>query len=149
MQKHKLLSKSSNLFNDFEQNAISSINQGRNSVVTRQNLPAFNSKTILPTSNPHAKFKENRSKMLKKEGENEFITSIKGHNLFVIDEIYPSAIPNHSFVISTLVQSLKKIGKNLFNIESGNEALMDGQADVRTDRRTDGRTDGGHSNANL
>ena len=60
--------------------------------------------------------------------------------LDLIDEIYPSTIQNHSFLISTLIQSLKKIGQEMLKIESGNEALTDGHTDVRTD---------GHSNANF
>ena len=43
--------------------------------------------------------------------------------LDLIDEIYPSSIPNHSFLISTLIQSLKKIGQKMLKIESGNEFL--------------------------
>ena len=43
--------------------------------------------------------------------------------LDLIDEIYSSSIPNHSFIISTLIQSLKKIGKKIIKIESGNEFL--------------------------
>ena len=41
----------------------------------------------------------------------------------LIDEIYPSSIPNHSFLLLTLIQSLKKIGKKMLKIESGNELL--------------------------
>ena len=73
--------------------------------------------------------------MLKIESGNEFLTSIKGNNSGLIDEIYPSTIPNHSFLISTLIQSLKKIGQKLLKIESGNEALTDGQTDGRTLKR--------------
>ena len=43
--------------------------------------------------------------------------------LDLIDEIYSSSIPNHSFIISTLIQSLKKIGQKMLKIESGNKFL--------------------------
>ena len=36
-------------------------------------------------------------------------------------EIYPSTIPNQSLPVSTNMQSLKKIGKKLLKLESGNE----------------------------
>ena len=39
-------------------------------------------------------------------------------------KIYPSAIPEHSFTISTLIPSLKKIGKGMPKIESENQFLM-------------------------
>ena len=54
----------------------------------------------------------------------------------LIDEIYPSTIPNHSFLISTLIHSLKKIGQKMLKIESGNKALTDGQTDGQTDTQT-------------
>ena len=38
-------------------------------------------------------------------------------------KIYPSAIPKHSFTISTLIPSLKKIGKGMQKIESENQLL--------------------------
>ena len=41
----------------------------------------------------------------------------------LIEEIYPSSIQNHS-LISTLIQSLKKIGQKMIKIERGNEFLM-------------------------
>ena len=50
--------------------------------------------------------------MPKIESENQFITSIKGHNSVLFVEIYPSALPRHYFSISTLIPSLKKISKN-------------------------------------
>ena len=36
-------------------------------------------------------------------------------------EIYPSTIPNKSLLVSTHMQSLKKIGQKLLKLESGNE----------------------------
>ena len=73
--------------------------------------------------------------MLKIESGNNFLTSIKDHNSGLIDEIYPSTIPNYSFLISTLIQSLKKMGQKMLKIESGNEALTDGCTDGRTLKR--------------
>ena len=88
--------------------------------------------------------KKIRQKIFETESGNEFLTSIKGHNLF--DGICPSTIPSDSFLISTLIQSLKKIGQKMLKIESGNEALTDGL--TQTDRWTDERKDG-HLNANF
>ena len=39
------------------------------------------------------------------------------------NKIYTSAIPEHSFTISTLIPSLKKIGKGMPKIESENQFL--------------------------
>ena len=47
----------------------------------------------------------------------------KGYNSVLIVKIYLSAIPEHSFTISTLIQSLKKIGKGMPKIESENQFL--------------------------
>ena len=44
-------------------------------------------------------------------------------NLYLFVEIYPSAIPRHYFSISTLIPSLKKIGKKMPKIESENKFL--------------------------
>ena len=43
--------------------------------------------------------------------------------LDLIDAIYPSTTPNHFFLISTLIKSLKKISQKMLKIESGNEFL--------------------------
>ena len=43
--------------------------------------------------------------------------------LDLIDAIYPSTIPNHFFLISTLTQSLKKICQKKLKTESGNKLL--------------------------
>ena len=48
--------------------------------------------------------------------------------LDLTDEIYSSSIPNHSFLISTLIQSLKKIGQKMIKIGSGNEFLTPSRA---------------------
>ena len=47
----------------------------------------------------------------------------KADNIFRTNKIYPSAILEHSFTISTLIPSLKKIGKGLPKIESENQFL--------------------------
>ena len=56
-------------------------------------------------------------------------------NLFA--KIYPSAIPEHPFPISTLIAILKKNGFKMPQAESETDALMD----RRTDGQTNGRTD--------
>ena len=61
-----------------------------------------------------------------------FFTSIKGHNSVGYKQISPSAIPNHSSLISMSMQSLKKIGQKLFKFESGNEVLADRRMDTQT-----------------
>ena len=40
------------------------------------------------------------------------------------DIFYPAAIPKHTFPISTLMQSLKKIGQKMARIESINKFLI-------------------------
>ena len=49
---------------------------------------------------------------------------VRGREIAVPFRLYPSTIPNHFFIISTLIQSLKKIGQKLLKLESGNELLM-------------------------
>ena len=61
--------------------------------------------------------------MIKVESETNFERQSRAITLDLIDEIYPSTIPNHSFLMSTLIQSLKKIGQKMLKIESGNEFL--------------------------
>ena len=39
-------------------------------------------------------------------------------------EMYPSTFPNQSLPVSTNMQSLKKIGKKLLELESGNKKKM-------------------------
>ena len=43
--------------------------------------------------------------------------------MYLFVKIYPSAIPGHSFPTSTLIPSLKKIGKGMPKIESENQFL--------------------------
>ena len=57
------------------------------------------------------------------DSENIFLSSIKAITLYLFVKIYPSAIPEHSFTISTLIPSLKKIGKGMPKIESENQFL--------------------------
>ena len=56
--------------------------------------------------------------------------------LYLFAKIYPSATLGHSFPISTIIASLKKISYKMLPAESKNNALMDGQ----TYRQTDGWT---------
>ena len=47
----------------------------------------------------------------------------RAKTLYLVIKIYPSAIPEHSFTISTLIPRLKKIGKGMPKIESENQFL--------------------------
>ena len=53
--------------------------------------------------------------------ENHFET--RAITLYLSVEIHPSAIPRHCFSISTLIPSLKKIGKKMLKLESENKFL--------------------------
>ena len=63
------------------------------------------------------------------------LTSNKGHNAVQNWQRKPIAIPNHSSLITMSMQSLKKIGQKLLELESGNEALTDGRIDTQMVRR--------------
>ena len=52
------------------------------------------------------------------------------------DDIHTSTIPNYPFQISTLLQNLKKIGRQMPKIESGKEGQTDTMTDGRTPKRT-------------
>ena len=65
-------------------------------------------------------------KMPKIESENQFVMSVKGRNSVLLAKIYPSAISGHSFPISTLIASLKKIGWKMLSAESENDVLTNG-----------------------
>ena len=97
---------------------IYNVNQGHNSVLICRNLSICNTKTLLFNINSDTQFEENRQKMSKIESENKFLTSIKGYNSVLLVKIYRSAIREHSFTISTLIRSLKKIGIGMPKIES-------------------------------
>ena len=60
-----------------------------------------------------------------------FLHQSRAITLLFIAEFSPFAIPNHSSPISMSMQNLKKIGQKLLKLESGNEALMDGQTDTQ------------------
>ena len=49
------------------------------------------------------------------------IFQIKGHNSILFDKIKRYAIPKHSFLISTLMQSLARIDQIMLKIEHGNQ----------------------------
>ena len=55
--------------------------------------------------------------------------------MYLFAKIYPSAIPGHSFPISTLIASLKKLVKKMLPAKSENHALTDGRTDARMDTR--------------
>ena len=70
--------------------------------------------------------------------------------MYLFVKTYPSAISKHSFTISTLIPSLKKISKGMPKIESENQFLMSIKgrnyvlicpAESENDALTDGRTD--------
>ena len=54
--------------------------------------------------------------------ENHFET--RAITLYLFVKMYPSVIPRHYFSISTLIPSLKKIGKKMLKLESENKFLM-------------------------
>ena len=58
-----------------------------------------------------------------------FLHQSRAITLLFINKFSPFAIQNHSSPISMSMQSLKKIGQKLLKLESGNEALTDGQTD--------------------
>ena len=53
-----------------------------------------------------------------------FYRQSRAITLYLFVKIYPSVIPENSFTISTLIPSLKKIGKGMPKIESENQFLM-------------------------
>ena len=66
--------------------------------------------------------KENHFEIPKRV-KKQFKTSITPITKYLFVEIYPSAILKHYFSISTLIPSLKKIGKKMPKIESENKFL--------------------------
>ena len=57
--------------------------------------------------------------------KNIFLHQSRAITLLFINEFSPFAIPNHSFLISMPMQSLKKIGQKLLKLESRHEVLTD------------------------
>ena len=55
--------------------------------------------------------------------ENMILQCPKRYGPLPTDTLYPSTIPNHFFLISTLIKSLKKICQKMLKIESGNKFL--------------------------
>ena len=53
--------------------------------------------------------------------KNTFLHQSRAITLLFINEFRPFAIPDHSFLISMSMQSLKKIGQKLLKLESGND----------------------------
>ena len=99
--------------------------KGHNSGLNRRNLPIYNPKPLLPNINSYTKFEENRSQNAQdRERKQIFNVNQGSFTLDLIDEICPSTIPNHSFLISTIIQSLKKISQKMLKIESGTEFLI-------------------------
>ena len=77
--------------------------------------------------NAYTKFYQSQPFVLKILRKNTFLHQSRTITLLLINKFSPFAIPNHSFLISMSMQSLKKIGQNLLKLESGNEALTDGR----------------------
>ena len=67
--------------------------------------------------------------MSKIESEIHFKRQSRAITLYLFAKIYPSRIPRHSFPISTLIASLKKIGKKMLQAKSENDGLTDGGTD--------------------
>ena len=74
-----------------------------------------------------SKLEDNRPKCTRWSTETNFLHESRAITLCLFDEIYPATIPNHSYQISTRIQSLKKICQEMLKIESGNEVVTDGQ----------------------
>ena len=75
-----------------------------------------------------------RSKTTEVEPETTFLYQSKAITLLFINKFSLFRIPNHFSPIPMSMQSLKKIGPKLLNLESRNEALTDGRTDKRKDR---------------
>ena len=71
--------------------------------------------------NAYTKIHQNSTICSEDIEEKHIFTSIKGHNSVLKNEFSPFAIPNHSSLVSMSMQSLKKIGKKLLKLESGND----------------------------
>ena len=66
-------------------------------------------------------FIKNHPFVLKILRKNTFLHQSMAIALLLINEFSPFAIPNHSSLISKSMQSLKKIGEKLHNLESRND----------------------------
>ena len=75
--------------------------------------------------NAYTKFYQNSSICSEDIEEKHILHKPRAITLLFINEFSPFAIPNHSFLISVSMQSLKKISQKLLKLESGNEALTD------------------------
>ena len=102
------------------------------SIKGHNSIEKFGKISCVSHNTAYTKFHQNPS--ICSQEEKHIFTSIKGHNSVFINEYSPSAIPNHSSLISMFTQSLKKIGQKLLKLESGNEVL--------TDRGTDRHSNG-------
>ena len=119
---HKLIHKILNI------NKILASIKGHNSVKNWPKITCIRNNMDLVFINAYTKFYQNSS-ICSEDIEEKHILHQSRAKTVVYKEFCPFAIPNHSFPISMSMQSLKKIGQKLLQLESGNEAL--------TDRRTD------------
>ena len=66
--------------------------------------------------------------------KNTFLHQSRAIALLFINKFSPNAIPNYTSAISMSMQSLKKIGQKLLELETGNEAPTDGRTDRHSKR---------------
>ena len=71
--------------------------------------------------NAYTKFYQNSSICSEDTEEKHILHQSRAITLLFINEFSPFAIPNHSFLISMSMQSLKKTGQKLLKLESGND----------------------------
>ena len=90
------------------------------------NYPTCNPIPLLSDTNVYAKFEENRYKGTKvrawKRSAKHFWHTSRAITLLFQNEISPFAIPYHSSPIAMSMQSVKKIGTKVLQLEHGNEA---------------------------
>ena len=90
--------------------------KGHNSVENWQKIICIRHNMDLVFINTYTKFYQNSS-ICSEDIEEKHIS------LSFINEFGPSAIPNHSPLISISMQSLKQIGQKLLKLESGNDSF--------------------------
>ena len=101
--------------------------KGHNSVKIYQKLTCNRYNMDLVYINAYKIFIKLHPFVLKILRKNTFLHHSSAITILFINEFSPFAIPNHSSLIAMSMQSLKKIGRILLKLESGNEALTDGR----------------------
>ena len=110
-------------------NKILTLIKGHNSVKNWPKIMCIRNNMDLVYINAYTKFYQNSSICSEDIEEKQTFTSIRAITLLFIYEFSPTAISNHSSLISMSMNRLKKIGQNYS--ESGNEALTDGLMDTQ------------------